>query len=184
MCSPGHKGHDEDGRIKDVSKEGSTGSDIENEANAVAGQIMRWYAKANPDSFKLAGLVEEEEKQVPLDFDKHLGKTFRITEPEGNPNKPGFSIVTPENPNVFSGPNAWKDRHEHEGINYVDIARKNFNEPGWLGHKYGQITRSAKQLDLKEFKTKILTLYSSLMNNQSSHQTSFTNSSRITFERL
>ena len=53
-----HCKQDEDGRIKDVSKEGSTGSDIENEANAVAGQIMRWYAKANPDSFKLAGLVE------------------------------------------------------------------------------------------------------------------------------
>ena len=53
-----HCKQDEDGRIKDVTQEGSTGSSIENEANAVAGQIMRWYAKANPDSFKLAGLVE------------------------------------------------------------------------------------------------------------------------------
>lgn len=54
-----HCKQDEDGRIKDVAKEGETGSDIENEANSMAGQIMRWYAKANPDKFSLSHMVEE-----------------------------------------------------------------------------------------------------------------------------
>lgn len=40
-----------DGRIKDVHKEGSTGSKIENEANFKAGIIMRKYADAYPDYF-------------------------------------------------------------------------------------------------------------------------------------
>ena len=47
-----------EGRIKDVAKEGSTGSDIENEANAHAGVIMRNYAKANPKAFKLSTVNE------------------------------------------------------------------------------------------------------------------------------
>ena len=38
---------------------GDTGSDIENEANAIAGQIMRWYAQENPQYFKLAHVTEE-----------------------------------------------------------------------------------------------------------------------------
>ena len=54
-----HCKQDEDGRIKDVAKEGETGSDIENEANAMAGQIMRWYGRANPDKFSLKHMVEE-----------------------------------------------------------------------------------------------------------------------------
>jgi len=48
-----------DGRIKNVEKEGSTGSDIENEANAEAGKIMRWFAKANPSHFELTHVTEE-----------------------------------------------------------------------------------------------------------------------------
>jgi hypothetical protein len=47
------------GRLgKDVAKEGSTGSDIENEANAGAGIIMRKYGKANPHLFGLPSLTE------------------------------------------------------------------------------------------------------------------------------
>jgi hypothetical protein len=53
-----HHKQNEDGRIHDVSKEGATGSDIENEANAMAGQIMRHYAKSNPSHFKLTPLSE------------------------------------------------------------------------------------------------------------------------------
>lgn len=37
-----------DGRLQDVSKDGADGSDIENEANAVAGVIMRQYGKKYP----------------------------------------------------------------------------------------------------------------------------------------
>jgi len=55
-----HHKQNEDGRLgKDISKEGSTGSDIENEANSEAGKIMRWFAKSNPEMFK-SGYVTEE----------------------------------------------------------------------------------------------------------------------------
>ena len=54
-----HHKQNEDGRLgKDISKEGSTGSDIENEANSEAGKIMRWFAKSNPQMFK-SGYVTE-----------------------------------------------------------------------------------------------------------------------------
>jgi predicted ABC-type ATPase len=55
-----HHKQNEEGRIgKDIAQEGSTGSDIENEANSEAGKIMRWYAKENPDHFKLATVSEQ-----------------------------------------------------------------------------------------------------------------------------
>jgi hypothetical protein len=54
-----HHKQNEDGRLgKDISKEGATGSDIENEANYEAGKVMRWFAKANPQMFK-SGYVTE-----------------------------------------------------------------------------------------------------------------------------
>ena len=55
-----HHKQNEDGKLgKDITKEGSTGSDIENEANSEAGKIMRWFAKSNPDMFKQGYVVEE-----------------------------------------------------------------------------------------------------------------------------
>ena len=54
-----HHKQNEDGRLgKDIAKEGSTGSPIENEANAEAGKIMRWFAKSNPEMFKSGYVVE------------------------------------------------------------------------------------------------------------------------------
>ena len=54
-----HHKQNEDGRLgKDIAKEGTTGSDIENEANSEAGKIMRWFAKANPDMFNKTYVVE------------------------------------------------------------------------------------------------------------------------------
>ena len=54
-----HHKQNEDGRLgKDISKEGATGSDIENEANSEAGKIMRWFAKANPALFRSGYVVE------------------------------------------------------------------------------------------------------------------------------
>ena len=54
-----HHKQNEDGNLgKDIAAEGSTGSPIENEANAEAGKIMRWFAKKNPDSFKSGQIVE------------------------------------------------------------------------------------------------------------------------------
>lgn len=53
-----HHKQNEEGRIADVAVSGATGSDIENEANSVAGVIMRKYAQENPDHFNLDALTE------------------------------------------------------------------------------------------------------------------------------
>ncbi len=54
-----HHKQNEEGRIgKDVAKEGATGSDIENEANSRAGELMRWYGKANPQCFNMSYVTE------------------------------------------------------------------------------------------------------------------------------
>ena len=54
-----HHKQNEDGNLgKDIAAEGSTGSPTENEANAEAGKIMRWFAKKNPDAFKSGQIVE------------------------------------------------------------------------------------------------------------------------------
>jgi len=55
-----HHKQNEDGRLgKDIAKEGETGSDIENEANAEAGKIMRWFARANPSMFSKSYVIED-----------------------------------------------------------------------------------------------------------------------------
>jgi hypothetical protein len=54
-----HHKQNEEGRIgKDIAKEGATGSDIENEANSRAGELMRWYGKANPQCFSMSYVTE------------------------------------------------------------------------------------------------------------------------------
>jgi cytidyltransferase-like protein len=54
-----HHKQNEEGRIgKDIAKEGSTGSDVENEANSEAGKIMRWFAQENPDHFSHEHIIE------------------------------------------------------------------------------------------------------------------------------
>jgi hypothetical protein len=71
-----HHKQNEDGRIgQDVAKEGETGSDIENEANAEAGKIMRWFAKANPDMFTRTHVVESTNSaaMAPIDGIRGLG---------------------------------------------------------------------------------------------------------------
>lgn len=48
-----------DGRLgKDVAKEGSTGSKIENEANSEAGVVMRYFGKDNPFYFDMSYVTE------------------------------------------------------------------------------------------------------------------------------
>ena len=54
-----HLKQDNEGRIGDPAIAGETGSDIENEANAEAGKIMRWFAQENPKYFKLGYVTEE-----------------------------------------------------------------------------------------------------------------------------
>ena len=133
-----HHMQNENDKIKDISKEGATGSPIEDEANSMAGRLMRWFAKANPNTFTLSHIVEQD-----INFDAHNNVTFRITDPEGDPSREGFSIVTPENGEAWSGPNAWKERPEFHAI-----VRQKINEPGFLAHKRGQIERSAEKIGL------------------------------------
>ena len=59
-----HAKQDEDGRLSDVAKEGATGSDIENEANSMAGIIMRKYAKNSKHVFKSSNLDESFEAML------------------------------------------------------------------------------------------------------------------------
>jgi hypothetical protein len=41
-----------DGRLTNVAEDGADGSEIENEANAVAGEIIRKFGKLHPDIYK------------------------------------------------------------------------------------------------------------------------------------
>ena len=54
-----HHKQNEDGKLgKDIAKEGATGSPTEDEANYMAGRIMRWYGKAFPSSFSMSYVTE------------------------------------------------------------------------------------------------------------------------------
>jgi hypothetical protein len=97
-----HHKQNEDGRIgNDTKKEGATGSDIENEANARAGELMRWYGKANPQCFSMSYVTEEKaiilagtpgsgkdkilkEAILPHGFTEVSTDTFNINMVEGN----------------------------------------------------------------------------------------------------
>jgi GNAT superfamily N-acetyltransferase len=75
------------------------------------------------------GIMEDKRQQ--LDFDSLYGKAFKITDHSGNPDNPGFSIVTPLNGDSWN----WRERPE-----FKDIVKRKLNQPGWLGdHKYQQI---------------------------------------------
>ena len=79
--------------------------------------------------------------RVPLDFDTLYGKAFKVTDPEGDPSREGFSVVTLVNGNVF---NQWKERPQ-----FRELVRKRLNEPDFLAdYKYQQILDSAKKLGL------------------------------------
>jgi hypothetical protein len=54
-----HHKQNEEGRITNASKEGETGSPIEDEANYMAGRIMRLWAKENPHNFKMSAITEQ-----------------------------------------------------------------------------------------------------------------------------
>ena len=71
------------------------------------------------------------EQRQHLDFDLLYGKAFKITDNNGNPKNPGFSIVTPLNGASWN----WKERPEFKAL-----VKRKLNDPGFLGdHKYQQI---------------------------------------------
>lgn len=74
-----------------------------------------------------------------LDFDKLYGKAFKITDAEGDPDKPGFSIVTPSNTNAWTD---WKEKPQ-----FKNIVKQRLNDPNFLGdHKYQQIIDAMSQI--------------------------------------
>ena len=92
------------------------------------------------------GTTAESQHRVPLDFDQLYGKAFKITDNSGDPNKEGFSIVTPVN-DVW---NEWNERPE-----FKDIVRQRLNDPDFLAdYKYNQIVDSAKRLFTSSLKPK------------------------------
>jgi predicted RNA binding protein YcfA (HicA-like mRNA interferase family) len=74
-----HHKQNEDGRLgKDIAKEGSTGSDIENEANSEAGKIMRYFGKENPFYFDMSYIGES--KAIILGGTPGSGKDLLLKE--------------------------------------------------------------------------------------------------------
>ena len=76
-----------------------------------------------------------------LNFDEIYGKYLKVTDNNGDPDKPGFSLVTPLNGDSWN----WRERPE-----FKDLVKQKLNNPGFLGdHKYQQIidAMSGKQFD-------------------------------------
>ena len=66
-----------------------------------------------------------------LNFDEIYGKYLKVTDNDGDPNKEGFSLVTPLNGASWN----WRERPE-----FKEKVKRRLNQPGWLGdYKYQQI---------------------------------------------
>lgn len=77
------------------------------------------------------GVAEGNNSRQHLDFDSLYGKFFKITDNSGDPDRPGFSIVTPLNGESWN----WRERPELK-----EIVKQKLNDPEFLGdHKYQQI---------------------------------------------
>jgi hypothetical protein len=66
-----------------------------------------------------------------LNFDEIYGRHLKVTDNDGDPNKEGFSLVTPLNGASWN----WRERPEKKAL-----VKRRLNQPGWLGdYKYQQI---------------------------------------------
>ena len=86
-------------------------------------------------------LVDKQGMAEGLNFDEIYGKYLKVTDNNGDPSKPGFSLVTPLNGDSWN----WRERPE-----FKDLVKQKLNDPGFLGdHKYQQIVdaMSGKQFD-------------------------------------
>lgn len=90
----------EDGRLTDPVKDGATGSDIENEANAVAGILMRNYGKGNRDIYLSENVVGKE------DEDDEIVSELEMKSP---------IVVFPGNFEPFSS---------HHYVNYLELVKE------------------------------------------------------------
>lgn len=102
-----HKQH-EDGRIKDPAEAGKTGSPFEDEANAVAGRIMREYGRKNPKSFELTSLTEDN-----MDIKEACWKGYH--QPEKKKLKPKKGAPGKFVPNCVPNKSKLDERKNYEG---------------------------------------------------------------------
>lgn len=144
-----HHKQNEDGRIgKDVAKEGETGSDIENEANAEAGKIMRWFAKANPKMFAKTHIVEDIANNAagaPIDGIRGLGLVsgaayLRDGEMQMYVNR-NSSFVNHDVNNLVQ---AHTDMHSRESDG--DYERLKNADIAWSDHPKDQILKKPKSI--------------------------------------
>jgi hypothetical protein len=104
-----HKQKEEDRIGKDVAKEGETGSDIENEANAEAGKIMRWFAKENPTMFTKSHVVENTQpKAIFLAGGPGSGKDFVLN-----------NILSGQNLHEINTDTALAEITKKNGMNFI-----------------------------------------------------------------
>ena len=106
--------------------------------------------------------LTESQRQL-LDFDSLYGKVFKITDNNGDPNTPGFSIVTPLNGASWN----WNERPE-----FKNIVKQKLNDPGFLGdHKYQQIidAMSGNKFDPAKHLVKEVTLVPTVAKSKREH---------------
>jgi hypothetical protein len=114
-----------------AKKHGITGKELHDRFVKKHGQV--------PDDWIKDRLAEGYRRK--LNFDEIYGKYLKVTDNNGDPGKPGFSLVTPLNGDSWN----WRERPE-----FIPVVKKKLNQPGWLGdHKYQQIidSMSGKQFD-------------------------------------
>ncbi len=93
--------------------------------------IERYESDVDYDLRLRRGTGIMESYQRKLNFDEIYGKYLKVTDNNGDPNQPGFSLVTPLNGASWN----WRERPE-----FIPLVKKKLNQPGWLGnHKYQQI---------------------------------------------
>ena len=135
------------------------------------GFILDGYHRANvakalgiPTIRAYVGVKQVAEGQrQPLDFDSLYGKVFKITDNNGNPNTPGFSIVTPLNGASWN----WQERPE-----FKKIVKQKLNDPGFLGdHKYQQIVdaMAGKLFDPAKYLVKEITAVPTVAKSKRQH---------------
>lgn len=131
-----HHKQNEDGRITDIENDGKTGSEIEDEANSLAGRLMRNYGREYPEHFKLSGLTEaifilggtEQQRQVVTEvmksFDSEVLSMYQVL----NRSTLSDSVVVSDSTDNLLTIKTVKTLLEHNGYNVKPIFIEQDNE--------------------------------------------------------
>ena len=112
---------------------------IQSQAKTIPAKLIK-PSNLNDKAKKIFNIKEQGVAEG-LNFDEIYGKYLKVTDNNGDPGKPGFSLVTPLNGDSWN----WRERPE-----FKDLVKQKLNDPGFLGaHKYQQIidAMSGKQFD-------------------------------------